>query len=75
MRLRTFIQAAEAYTKLGWAVHDQLHDIAFKGEDFENQNDNALRAISKFLAEFSDEIEDAEELREEIEEYLHASNV
>jgi hypothetical protein len=69
MDLATFLRFAKRYNDLGWSVQEQLQDVA-QGDSMSDQNSNALYMIARFLRNIADDVEDAKELAEEIEQFL-----
>jgi hypothetical protein len=47
--LDEFLDAAKAYTDLGWAVMEQLHDLANGVPEAGELNDNAVSLIERFV--------------------------
>lgn len=70
MDIQTLIELCKAYSKLGWAVQEQLSDV-LDDTDLSRLNGNALKMIAAFLrkAEGAD-VEDAGDFADQIEEYL-----
>lgn len=69
MDLATFLRFAKRYNDMGWAVQDQLVDVAQGGSMFD-QNTNALEIVSKFLRHIGENVTDATELADEIDQFL-----
>jgi hypothetical protein len=70
MNIETLVKLCKQYTVLGWAVQAQLGDV-LSGDGMKDQNPNALKLIQDFLTSCaSDDVSGAEELAEEIDEYL-----
>jgi hypothetical protein len=69
-----FIQLAEAYSNLGWAVQDQLKDV-LEGGSLEDQNPNALKMALSFAQQAHQSgVHDFDWLIEEIDQYLSHNN-
>jgi len=77
MELRRFLELARKFSDLGGAVQEQLEAVAedCSPNTMGEQNSNALVMVAEFLARAWD-VEDAEDLQTEIEEYLahHGEN-
>lgn len=62
MDISSVLEICKAYNKLGWAMQDQLNDIAESGGELENLieegklNPNALYYINEFLQKVEDNI-------------------
>lgn len=70
MDIQTLIELCKAYSKLGWAVQEQLED-ALSSSDLSELNSNALRMIVEFLRKAEDnEVENAGDTADQIEEHL-----
>ncbi len=48
MDLESFIEAADAWVGLGWAVQEQVHDLIAYDFDYGSLNENAIRMIARF---------------------------
>lgn len=79
-----FIEAAQAYSDLGWAVTDQFRAIIEASADPEEYasleergelNPNAVAMIRDWLRAYPDAFEDAAEIADAIDEYLAPSVV
>lgn len=67
---KTLIELCKAYSKLGWAVQEQLED-ALSSSDLSELNSNALRMIVQFLRKAEDnEVVDAGDAADQSEEHL-----
>lgn len=58
MYVETFIELAEAYGNLGWAVQEQLRDIADETAAFRDGelNANAVREVQTFAERMTREV-------------------
>jgi len=48
MELESFIDAAESWEGLGWAVQAQVHDLLNRDFEFGSLNENAVSEIARF---------------------------
>lgn len=55
MNLHDLMQFATAYSKLGWAIQEQLNDIL--KSDYSDINPNALAEIDKQLRGYNDDLD------------------
>lgn len=70
MQLTRLVDICDAYARLGGAVQEQLGNI-LDGEDFEDQNFNALKLIREFFAVAHNVgVEDPTELAKRLDAYL-----
>lgn len=70
MTLNQFIRIAKAYNALGWSIQEQLNGIVNQTQSLEDQNTNALEAITDFLENLSPMIEDADDFADRIKGFL-----
>ena len=62
MTLEDFIELAQEWDQLGWAVQEQLTDSEARTDEeaFEDQNENALKMIATFLRKIEHTIDVSE---------------
>ena len=78
MKLEEFIQYAEEYASLGWAIQEQLRDV-IAGQPMDDQNPTALAMIGDFLEDMARHCDDpelganADGYVARIQDYLHTT--
>ena len=69
MLVKDFVEIALDFADLGWSIQQQFRDVV-EGESLSDQNPAALDQIADFLLSHSYELDDADDIRAEIESHL-----
>lgn len=71
MDLREFLSLARAFSNLGWSVQAQFEAVVEDGEEVQDQNPSAMRAVLKVLRQLqSHDVDGARELADAIARLL-----
>lgn len=73
MNVEEFIELAQKYSDMGWAVQEQFRDVLDTGPS-DDQNPNALEMIRDFLRDNATNLEDAQDWIDELTHYLEGGD-